>query len=296
MKPADLCCLYPMFHFLMKILLLTLLIFIYCEFILYYLVLLGCSWPQLSKLDQDFTIEPPKDASGKPLHVMLVADPHLLAAHEGHWFDKHRREWQLYRSFQSALFLFEPHVIFVLGDLTDQGQRHSDQQWNKTILRFRSIFDTPENIRLYVLPGNHDIGFHYEVTDGHLKRFAQSFHTSDVQLVTVEKDNIHFVLINSMAFEGDQCRLCERAEHQFNDIVERLSEINPKTRPVLLSHFPLYRTSDTKCLRRSSTLLKVSSADSSLSIHCLFHSSLLPYQPPTKNVRMFSPKKQRIIS
>ena len=119
------------------------------------------------------------------------------------------------------------------------------------------MFSTSANTRLYVLPGNHDIGFHYEVTDGHLKRFAQAFHTSDVQLVTVEKDNIHFVLINSMAFEGDQCRLCERAEHQLNDIVERLNQISPKTRPVLLSHFPLYRPSDTKCLRRSSGLLKV---------------------------------------
>lgn len=264
MKPADLCYLYSILHCLMKILLLTLLIFIYCEFIIYYFVLLGCSWPQLSKLEQDFTIEPSKDASGKPLHVMLIADPHLLGAHEGHWFDKLRREWQLYRSFQSAQFLFEPHLIFVLGDLTDKGQWHSDRQWNRTIQQFHSIFNIPSNTRLYVLPGNHDIGFHHEVTDGNLKRFTQAFHTSDVQLVTVEKDNIHFILINSMAFEGDQCRLCERAEHQFNDIVERLNEINPKTKPVLLSHFPLYRTSDTKCLRRSSTLLKVNLHEFSL--------------------------------
>ena len=262
MKTADLSCFYPMLYFLAKILLFILLIVIYCEFLIYYFVLLGCSWPQLSKLEQDFTIDPPKESNSKPLHVMLISDPHLLDAHQGHRLERLRHDWQMYRSCQSAQFLFEPHIIFVLGDLTDQGQSHTDQQWNKTVQRFHSIFSISSRTHIYALPGNHDIGFHYEVTDGHLRRFAQSFQTAGVQLVTVDKDMIHFVLINSMAFEGDQCRLCERAEQELIDIAERLNQMYPKTRPVLLTHFPLYRTSDTKCLRRSSTLLKVSSTRS----------------------------------
>jgi hypothetical protein len=76
---------------------------------------LGCSWPQLSKLDQDFTIQPPNDSNKKPLHVMFIADTHLLGSRNGHWFDKLRREWQMYRSFQSAHFLFEPQIIFFLS-------------------------------------------------------------------------------------------------------------------------------------------------------------------------------------
>lgn len=247
-----------MFYFLAKILLFILLIFIYCELLIYYFVLLGCSWPQLSKLEQDFTIDPPKESNSKPLHIMLISDPHLLGAHEGHWFERLRHDWQLYRAYQSAHFLFEPQLTFVLGDLSDYGHLHSDQQWNKTVQRFRSIFSISANRHFYALPGNRDIGFHYEVTDEHLRRFAQSFQTADVQLVTVDKEMIHFILINSMAFEGDQCRLCERAEQELTDIVDRLKQMYPKTRPVLLSHFPLYRTSDTKCLRRSSSLLKVS--------------------------------------
>jgi len=188
---------------------------------------------------------------------MLIADTHLLGSRKDQWLDKLRREWQMYRSLQSASFVFEPNVIFVLGDLTDDGQWCTDYEWNETVQRFKTLFSISSNTRLYVLAGNHDIGFHYEVTDGHLKRFERSFQTSDVRLVTIEEDNIHFILINSMAFEGDQCRLCERAENQLNDIINKLNRTDTWTKPVLLSHFPLYRTSDANCSKRSSTLLKV---------------------------------------
>jgi len=218
---------------------------------------LGCSWPQLSKLDQDFTIQPPKDPNTKPLHVMFIADTHLLGSRDGRWFDKLRREWQMYRSFQSALFLFEPHVIFILGDLTDEGRWCSDDEWNKTVQRFHSLFSISFDTHLYVLAGNHDIGYHYEVTDSHLTRFEQSFQAPHVRLVTIDDDNINFVLINSMAFEGDQCRLCQRAENELNDVVKELNRTSPWTKPVLLSHLPLYRTSDANCSQWSSTSLKV---------------------------------------
>ncbi len=257
MTTTNVCHCYSILYFLIKLLCLLLLIFIYCEFIIYYFVLLGCSWPQLSKLEQDFTVLPPSDSSRKPLHVMLIADTHLLGSRKDQWLDKLRREWQMYRSLQSASFVFEPNVIFVLGDLTDDGQWCTDAEWNETVQRFQTLFSISSNTRLYVLAGNRDIGFHYDVTDGHLKRFERSFQTPDVRLVTIEEDNIHFILINSMAFEGDQCRLCERAENQLNDIINKLNRTDTWTKPVLLSHFPLYRTSDANCSKRSSTLLKV---------------------------------------
>ena len=258
MKTTDVCYFYTMLYFLAKLLFLLLLIIIYCEFIIYYFVLLGCSWPQLSKIDQDFTIQPPKDPNKKPLHVMLIADTHLLGSREGHWFDKLRREWQMYRSFQSARFLFEPHVIFFLGDLTSEGQWCSDHEWNNTVQRFHSLFSISFDTRLYVLAGNHDIGFHYQVTDGHLKRFEESFQAPHVRLLTIDDDdNIHFILINSIAFEGDQCRLCERAENELNEVVNELNRKSVRTKPVLLSHFPLYRMSDANCSQNSSTPLKV---------------------------------------
>ena len=145
MKTTDVCCFYPVLNSLLKIFFFTLLILIYCEYLIYYLILLGCSWPQLAKIDQDFTIQPPTDPNSKPLHVMLIADIHLLSSQEGRRLDKFRREWQLYRSFQSAIFLFEPNIIFFLGDITADGQWSSDHQWNKTVKHFRSLFSIPSN-------------------------------------------------------------------------------------------------------------------------------------------------------
>jgi len=247
MKTTDVCCFQTMLHFLAKTVLLLLFIFLYCEIFIYYFVLLGCSWPQLSKLDQDFTVKPPNDPNRKPLHVMFIADTHLLGSRNGHWLDKLRREWQMYRSFQSATFLFEPHVIFFLGDVTDEGKWCSDHEWETTVQRFHSLFSIPTDTKLYVLAGNHDIGFHYDVSDGRLKRFESSFQAPHVRLITVDDNDIHFILINSMAFEGDQCRLCARAENELNEVIKDLNQSGAWTKPILLSHFPLYRPSDANC-------------------------------------------------
>jgi predicted MPP superfamily phosphohydrolase len=256
---------------------------------------LGCSWPQLSKINQDFTIQPPKDSNSKPLRVMFIADTHLLGSREGYWFNKLRREWQMHRSFQSAHFLFEPHVIFFLGDLTDEGKWCSDHEWNKTIQRFHSLFSISFDTHLYVLAGNRDIGFHYEVTDSHLKRFEQTFQAPHVRLITIDDDNIHFILINSMAFEGDQCRLCERAENELNEVINKLNQTSPQTKPVLLSHFPLYRTSDANCSQWSSTSLKVNLFFFLLIIRFIYiyhFFSLLHNFNHIKKVKMFFHKQQ----
>ena len=273
MKTPDACACHTMLHFLAKILFLTLLIIIYCEFFVYYFVLLACSWPQLSKLDQDFTVQPPADASRKPLHIIFVADTHLLGSREGHWLDKLRREWQMYRSFQSAQFLFEPDIVFFLGDLTDEGKWCSDQEWNATVNRFHSIFAVSPHRHAYVLAGNHDVGFHYAVSDGRLKRFEQSFQAPHVRLITIDDYHIHFVLINSMAFEGDQCRLCARAELELDGVVNELNRTGAWTKPILLSHFPLYRSSDANCSERPTSSSRVSRSLEQPSVSITIHSS-----------------------
>lgn len=49
----------------------------YTELLHYAVVLAGCSWP--------------KGPDGPSLHLMLLADTHLLGRRKGHWFDKLRR-------------------------------------------------------------------------------------------------------------------------------------------------------------------------------------------------------------
>lgn len=49
------------------------------------------------------------------MKVLIIADTHLLGSRNGHWLDKLRREWQMHRSFQTAMTLHKPELVFVLG-------------------------------------------------------------------------------------------------------------------------------------------------------------------------------------
>jgi len=118
-----------------------------------------------------------------------------------------------------------------------------------------------------MLAGNHDIGFHFAVSDGRLERFELSFQAPHVRLLTLKHYHIHFILINSMAFEGDQCRLCARAEQELNDIENELNHTEIWTKPILLSHFPLYRKSDENCSNWSTWSLSQSISHASTSLH-----------------------------
>lgn len=92
---------------------------------------------------------------------MILADPHLLGPLKGHWFDKLRREWQMHRTFQSAITIHQPDVVFILGDIFDEGQWVDDAYFRSYVQRFQHIFRTPDHIPVYSAIGNHDVGFHY---------------------------------------------------------------------------------------------------------------------------------------
>lgn len=56
----------------------------------------------------------------------------------------------------------------------------------------------------------------------HLKeRFEKSFNVSSVEMINI-RGNI-FVLVNSMALQGDNCFLCKPAEQKLKEIAEILN-------------------------------------------------------------------------
>ena len=71
-----------------RLLFLLFLLLFYCEYVVYYVVLLQCTWPALDVKTVDSTAPV---GAGKPLRAMFIADTHLLGWREGHWFDKLRR-------------------------------------------------------------------------------------------------------------------------------------------------------------------------------------------------------------
>jgi ethanolamine phosphate phosphodiesterase len=195
---------------------------------------------------------------------MLVADTHMLGPRLGHWLDQLRREWQMQRSFQSAMTLFRPEYVFILGDIFDEGKWVNHREFEDYMQRFRRIFAVPVDTKLFTMAGNHDIGFHYATHPYLVNRFDEAFNSSSATLLTI-RDNIHFVMINSVTMEGDGCNICENAEYELHAISKRLKcgrgigkcDKVPQleagySKPIVLQHYPMYRESDRSCREHDS--------------------------------------------
>ncbi|KAM9308335.1 metallophosphoesterase 1 [Gastrophryne carolinensis] len=248
---------------LLKLLAFIFLVLFFCEFLVYYLVIFQCGWPQLKS--------PSTKQSTPSLKAIFLSDPHLLGEIRGHWFDKLRREWQMERSFQSALWLLQPDVVFILGDLFDEGKWSNSKAWANDVARFQSIFRHSPHTELFIVVGNHDIGFHYEMTLHKLNRFGKLSNLASEKVIT--RKGINFVLVNSVALEGDDCEICSAEEgqifyisHRLNcsrnknhpDFVKKCGRVHllPPSAPILLQHYPLYRKSDSKCTGEDSASLE----------------------------------------
>ncbi|XP_072936921.1 metallophosphoesterase 1-like isoform X2 [Epargyreus clarus] len=243
-------------------------IYVYCEYLIYYVTQIQCGWPTLSKEPGDGV---------EPVYAMVLADTHLLGAREGHWLDKWRREWQMHRAFQTAMTLHQPEAVFVLGDLFDEGKWCPQKEFDDYVERFNILFKVPEGTTMYAVVGNHDIGYHYSkkleresraagpiesdafrrITPNLLSRFETKMNAPPVQFVSIRGN--HFVLINSMAMEGDGCSLCSRAVAELDRIADILkcssgsklckgkTKLPRYSRPIIMQHYPLYRESDSIC-------------------------------------------------
>ncbi|XP_046425535.1 metallophosphoesterase 1 isoform X2 [Neodiprion fabricii] len=168
------------------------------------------------------------------------------------------REWQMYRAFQTAMTIHKPELVFILGDIFDEGLWCSSAEFDRYVARFNSLFYIPQNTQLYVVAGNHDMGFHYKIIPYLNQRFVNAMNAPSVKRVSVRGN--HFVLMNSMALEGDGCFLCKPTEMALNRIAKQLkctkgigSSCKSKdilkqySKPILLQHYPMYRESDEIC-------------------------------------------------
>ncbi|KAM4557547.1 metallophosphoesterase 1 isoform 2-T2 [Fundulus diaphanus] len=240
--------------------------FFFCEYLIYFPTILKCAWPKLSHARGGG-----EGTDGRPtepaVRAMVLSDTHLLGAVGGHWFDKLRREWQMERAFQTALWLLKPEIVFILGDIFDEGKWSSQKHWEDDVRRFHRMFRHSTDTELVVLVGNHDIGFHYEMDWFKLQRFEKVFNASSTRIVT--KKGVNFLLVNSVALHGDGCPICQSVE---KDLIKLSRDLNcslqksqlggqetegcegsqayPPTAPIMLQHYPLYRVSDASCTGR----------------------------------------------
>uniref|UniRef100_A0A8C6XVJ3 Metallophosphoesterase 1 n=1 Tax=Naja naja TaxID=35670 RepID=A0A8C6XVJ3_NAJNA len=244
--------------FMLKLICFTLTVFIFCEFLIYYVVIIQCHWPELK--NQTLGINKPNSHS--VLKTIFLSDPHLLGRINGHWLDKLRREWQMERAFQTALWLLQPEIVFILGDIFDEGKWSSSQAWSDDVRRYQKIFWHPDHTEVFGIVGNHDIGFHYEMTSFKLERFSKVFNFSSEKIIT--RKGINFLIVNSVALEGDRCIICRTAEaklielsHRLNCSLKEQNQYKKSCSDKLylelfctfnsFQHYPLYRRSDSEC-------------------------------------------------
>ncbi|XP_045383747.1 metallophosphoesterase 1 isoform X4 [Lemur catta] len=123
------------------------------------------------------------------------------------------------RAFQTALWLLKPDVVFILGDVFDEGKWSSPQAWADDVERFQKMFRHPSHVQLKVVAGNHDIGFHYEMTTYKVKRFKKVFKPERL----FSWKGVNFVVVNSVALEGDGCTLCSKEEAELLAVSHRLN-------------------------------------------------------------------------
>ncbi|XP_042188158.1 metallophosphoesterase 1 [Callorhinchus milii] len=165
------------------------------------------------------------------------------------------------RAFQTALWFLQPEIVFILGDLFDEGKWSSSQAWQDDVRRFWKMFRHPTSTELFAVAGNHDVGFHSEMNWYKLQRFEKVFNFTSAKVVT--RKGINFVLVNSVALHGDKCSICTKVETELHRLSTALKcsqqldpdsgqncsekESFPASAPVLLQHYPLYRASDAGC-------------------------------------------------
>ncbi|XP_004409500.1 PREDICTED: metallophosphoesterase 1 isoform X2 [Odobenus rosmarus divergens] len=207
----HLCLLKRRSSLLLKLTAVVFAVLLFCEFLIYYLVIFRCDWPEVKT--------PFHNSGQKTLKAMFLADTHLLGEVRGHWLDKLRREWQMERAFQTSLWLLQPEVVFILGDIFDEGKWSSSQAWADDVERFQKIFRHPRHVQLKVVAGNHDIGFHYQMSTYKIKRFEKVFNPERL----FSWKGMNFVLVNSVALEGDGCHICSEAEAELIEISHKLN-------------------------------------------------------------------------
>ncbi|KAK6728868.1 hypothetical protein RB195_006123 [Necator americanus] len=220
------------------------------EYLIYFAKIgLSCDWPCK------------ENCGSNDLRIFLISDTHLLGERNGHWLDKLRREWQMYRSYRSAVDVLLPDAVFFLGDLMDEGQWGDLNTFNRYADRFDSLFGSSDNKpEVHVLAGNHDLGFHYAISPFRVKWFRERFKRKVIDIIYIREQP--FVLLTSMALHGDGCNFCHEAEVALEAISEELTcqkrgdcfkngsfRFQPYRRPILLQHFPLFRINDDDCLR-----------------------------------------------
>ncbi|KAJ2784363.1 hypothetical protein H4R18_001167 [Coemansia javaensis] len=147
--------------------------------------------------------------------------------------------------------LRRPEAAVFLGDLMDGGREWGDADWESEYQRYRSIFVNrrPNEMRVYEMAGNHDIGIGNTVVEPALARFLKRVGPTNQ---VFEAGGYQIALLDTLTLLSDDARVSNGSRQMVEWLAEQRQSKGAKPR-ILFTHVPLWRPDGTPCgpLRQS---------------------------------------------
>ncbi|XP_062127889.1 metallophosphoesterase 1 isoform X2 [Drosophila sulfurigaster albostrigata] len=169
---------------------LTLLLMFFNEVLIYYIA--QSRWHSIDCQHENCT------------RLLLIADPQIL----GNSYDRsshsplarYDSDRYLQKSFERAISFTQPHIIVFLGDLLDEGNIATAQEYKQYVKRFKRIFQNKKFTKRVHVPGDNDIGGDNGdyISNSNQRRFENEFMSEDL----FDYDNhLRFFKINRMLLD-----------------------------------------------------------------------------------------------
>ncbi|KAI0645411.1 hypothetical protein C8Q79DRAFT_1119160 [Trametes meyenii] len=216
----------------------------------FYWALAPCSWP-------DSALPPHQQ---RPAHVLLLADPQVrdLSVSTRVGFSAFRQflvDQALKRNWHFASRT-RPDVVVFLGDILASWRLiRSDEEYERNLLKFKSIFRLDPAVTSLYVPGNNDVGLNIDPATARQvrQRFTTHFGPLNQQ---VSVHNHTLVILDAAGLvEEDYARAAYYVDYErwtsvpngSVEFVRFLKDEVEKQPTVLLTHIPLYRPDTAPC-------------------------------------------------
>ncbi|KAI0645414.1 Metallo-dependent phosphatase-like protein [Trametes meyenii] len=231
-----------------------------------------CQWPDAFLATSGTSI-------ATPTHVLLVADPQILD-HRSYpdrppwlmWLSQFIVDLNIRKSWRATLRRNPDSVVF-LGDMMDNGRVDmSDEEYDRYVRRFRSIFSARKQLPMHHMPGNHDIGLglsspSYRFSEHARERYLSNFSPPNQQIAIGEHT---VVLIDAPGLvDEDRARTASGMSYTewaishpnstaafVHAFAQTRADLPEGAKPILFTHVPLSRPAGASCgpLRERGTI------------------------------------------
>ncbi|KAJ3695795.1 hypothetical protein LUZ60_001172 [Juncus effusus] len=215
--------------------------------------------------------EPGASSSNGDLKVMMVADL-LLRGSDASYVDLFIRDHFTSKFFTKSFQKLRPHMLIVLGDLSAQGSKLSESKWPSVLHQFHQILGPTFGLPLHIIMGDRDIGLCPNLREELINEISIHMPLLDpTGCSAFEIANISFLSLNSVSLlcgnnelRFSVERAVEKKSHDFqrkmrgknvkgtgememsSDFIWKENEMKLGTGPVVLLHFPLYKSENFK--------------------------------------------------